>query len=97
VQAIAVEGGSLSNSIKISLKKIYLDLISVGGKAIPRSALRSLVPSDAMRRNRLHEIRISLTPGVEGCDCVMISTTEEGIFLQLIIRPTTESGFWAFS
>ena len=32
---------SLSNSIKISLKKIYLDLISVGGKAIPRSALPS--------------------------------------------------------
>ena len=27
VQAIAVEGGSLSNSIKISLKKIYLDLM----------------------------------------------------------------------
>ena len=37
----------------------------MGGKAIPRSALRSLVPSDAMRRNRLHEIRLSLTPGVK--------------------------------
>jgi hypothetical protein len=35
--------------------------------------------------------------GRKACDIVMGETREEGIFLQLIIRPTTESGFWAFS